>query len=323
MTMVPHPPSKQENGLLKRITDSLPVETAQKEVRPFIQFYTKLNNDWVFNFAAMLAYNLLMSMFPIALAILSITGLILGNTLNAKIISSFKQLLPSAVSANVVLNIIDKLHSISGFLGIIAVLLAIFFGSRLFITVENCFDIIYHLRPRSLLHQNAIAILMLLLFIILIPIMIAASSGPALAISILQQTPLNAIVTLSPMIYLAGIISGLIAAFILFQVIYMVVPNQNISFQHSWLGALIASIALELYLLLFPLYASHFLADYAGQVGFAVILLVFFYYFSVILLLGAEANAFFLARVQPLPNDLATFTTTLGGKPKDHPDEVS
>jgi hypothetical protein len=34
----------------------------------------------------------------------------------------------------------------------------------------------------------------------------------------------------------------------------------------------------------------------------------------VILLLGAEVNAHFFEKVQPLPNDLVTFVSTMGGK---------
>lgn len=312
-------PKPKEQGL-KEIASSPVVETAEKDAKPFITFYKKFNNDWVLNFAAMLAYNLLMSMVPIALAVLSIIGLILGKSMNAAILNDIQHILPSNVSGNVIENISNKINSISGFLGIVAIVLAIFFGSRLFVSIENCFDIIYHVRPRSVIRQNMMAILMLLLFVILIPIMIFTSSAPALIISFISLTPLRNVAGLGFVIYLAGIASGLIASFILFEAIYIVVPNQHISFRHSWLGAVIAAIALELYLLLFPLYASNLLKGYAGAVGFAVILLIFFYYFAVILLLGAEVNAFFSEKVQPLPNDLATFVTTLAGKlNKDRP----
>jgi uncharacterized BrkB/YihY/UPF0761 family membrane protein len=56
---------------------------------------------------------------------------------------------------------------------------------------------------------------------------------------------------------------------------------------------------------LFPLYATHFLNGYLGQVGFALILVIFFYYFAVILLLGAQVNAFFTEGIQQTPDNLA------------------
>jgi len=116
-------------------------------------------------------------------------------------------------------------------------------------------------------------------------------------------------------IYLTGALGGLLAAFIFFITIYIVVPNQRISLRNSWLGAFISAIALELFIsIIFPLYTTRFMGNYTGQAGFAVILLVFFYYFAVILILGAEINAFFLEKVRPLPNDLATFVSTMAGK---------
>ncbi len=107
---------------------------------------------------------------------------------------------------------------------------------------------------------------------------------------------------------------GLLVAFILFESIYFVVPNQKISWRNSWKGAIVAAALLEIFLLAFPFYTKFFLRGYAGQIGLVIILLIFFYYFAVILLLGAEVNAFFSEKVQPLPNDLVTFVSTMGGK---------
>ena len=155
------------------------------------------------------------------------------------------------------------------------------------------------------------AIGMMLVFIILVPIMVFASSIPALAFSLLHNTPIG---QLSVLASVTGILGGLISSFILFEVIFVVVPNLHISLRHGWLGALVAAAALQLYLALFPVYVAHSLGGPASAVGFGLILLVFFYYFGVILLLGAEINAFFLEGVRPIPDDLATFVSTMAGK---------
>jgi uncharacterized BrkB/YihY/UPF0761 family membrane protein len=101
----------------------------------------------------------------------------------------------------------------------------------------------------------------------------------------------------------------------LFEAIYIVVPNQHMSFRDSWLGAVVAAVLLQLYLLLFPLYVTHFLVSYAdkiaGTTGLLVILLFFFYYFAVILLLGAEINAFFAKDIKATPDNLAAMVHNL------------
>jgi uncharacterized BrkB/YihY/UPF0761 family membrane protein len=85
----------------------------------------------------------------------------------------------------------------------------------------------------------------------------------------------------------------------------MVVPNQQISLRHSWRGTLVASVALQVYVAIFPFYTRHFLGSYTGNAGFAVILLLFFYYFALIILVGAEVNAFYAEDVRARPKNIA------------------
>src|SRR2546421_2102833 len=293
------------------------LQSVEKETRPFQQFITKFNNDWSTTLSAALAYNLLMAIFPIALAILAILGFVLGSLSQTEYTHVKTQLLTvlPVSSQGIVDGATNQLAKSSTILALVAVVLALFNGSRLFILMEGIFGIIYHVRHRTFIKQNLMAIGMLILFIILIPIMAFASTVPALVLSIL---PGSGIVG-----FLGGILGGLIASYILFQAIYMVVPNQHISFRNSWLGALVAAIALDIYLTLFPLYVQHFLASGpAASLGSAIFLLIFFYYFAIILLIGAEVNAFFLEGVRATPVDLITLVhITTSHLPKSKEDK--
>ena len=284
-------------------------QTVKKNVTPLGLFWIKFNNDWSWNNAAGLAYNLLLSMFPLVIALLAILGLFMGRldpTAYNNVIKQIGQIFPAATSSQSIIKpALQHLTKNSGILGIFAVVLAIFNGSRLFLFIEGCLDIIYHVRPRGVIAQNVLSIVMLLLFVVLIPIAVLASAVPAFVASFLQKTPLNQIPGSGILFSLSGIAGGLVAGYILFQAIYMIVPNQKIRFRNSWLGSVVAAILLELYLALFPLYVTYFLGSFAGALGL-LILLIFFYYFAMILFLGAEVNAFFLEGVQNTPYDLAT-----------------
>jgi len=94
------------------------------------------------------------------------------------------------------------------------------------------------------------------------------------------------------------------ASYLLFQVIYLVVPNQKSSFRQSWPGSVVAAVLLEMYLALFPLYVTRFSGVFFGALSL-LILLLFFYYFAVLLFLGAEVNAF-VQEVRETPTDLVT-----------------
>jgi len=286
-----------------------PVQTAVKNAKPLLDFWNKFNNDWSWNLSAALAYNLLMAMFPFFTAALAILGLVLGglspqqyNTL----VNHFIEVFPSATSAQIsaILNgASEQLSKANGILWIITIGFAIYYGSRLFVLMEDCFGIIYHIRPRTFIAQNVTAIGMLFLFIVLIPVSIGAGALTALVTSLLPGQFSGGIVNV------IQFFAGYLAAYLLFQAIYIIIPNQKIRFRKSWLGAATAALLLQLYVVFFPLYIEHFLSGLAAAIGSVVILLIFFYYFAMILILGAEINAFFAEGVMTT-FDLVTIVST-------------
>jgi len=177
--------------------------------------------------------------------------------------------------------------------------------------MEGYFDIIYHTHTRGLIRQYIMAIGMILLFVLLTPFIIVADALPALAQSFLQGTSLGQLPGFGSISGPGGILAGSLISWVLIETIYVVVPNRRIRFRKSWFGAILAAVATQAYLFLFPLYVTHFLSGYSGAIGFAVIFLFFFYYFALILLGGAEINAFF-------GEGIAATTDNLSGIVRDH-----
>lgn len=278
-------------------------------------FITKVNNDWVLNSASALAYNLMVAMVPIAVALFFVLGITLGRlnpTIQTQLINGIDRIFPSAITSKDILQpAFISLQKNVGLLGILAVLASIFGGSRLFISIEGYFDIIYRTYPRKIIAQNVTAILMMLVFIALTPLMLFASSVPVLILALARNTALQKFPEIAGFIQnglllsAASVSGSLIVSGILLETIYLVIPNQHISFKNSWPGAVIGAVLLQLFLFFFPFYIAHFMGSYQGNAGFAIILLVFFYYFAVILLLGAEVNAYFAEKLPPLENNLA------------------
>lgn len=279
------------------------------------EFITKFNNDWVMNLASGLAYNLMVAIVPIAIAVVAVLGFTVGQLdpqAEAELIDHLRNIFPDTVSSTSVLQLaLNSLKRSAGLLSIIAILASLFGGSRLFIAIEGYFSIIYRTYPRKVIAQNVMAIMMMLVFIALIPIMVVASSVPALIFSLVQNTGINQLPGIVELVHngfilsAASIFSSFVVCWILLETIYIAVPNQKISFKNSWKGAIVGALLLQLFLSLFPLYITHFMGSYTGEVGFAVILLLFFYYFAVILLVGAEINAYFSEKIRPLANNIA------------------
>src|SRR5262249_47865873 len=117
--------------------------------------------------------------------------------------------------------VLTQLNKQADTIALIAVVTAIFGGSRLFIGLEGCLDLVYRVRPRKVIAQNVMAILMMILFIILVPIMIFASTLPGIIQSIvasnaiIRQIPImNSIANNALTIGSIGFAGGLIAAFL-------------------------------------------------------------------------------------------------------------
>jgi YihY family inner membrane protein len=255
-------------------------------------FWTKATNDWIFNLSAMLAYTLLMSIFPLLLVLLAVAGFVLafaGGT-RAALESAIIHVLPPGVGAAIVPQVLENFTKSAGVFAVIGIVTAAYAGSRLFIAIASCFSIIFRLRPRNALRQNEMAFGMTAIFIVLVPFIFLASS---IANTVAGALFHGAGGVGAFLIRLAGLGVALFAALILFAAIYVVVPNRPVHINEVWQGTLTAGVLLMLYELVFPLYQSLVLkpGNYGAVAGFAIVILVFFYYFAFILLLGAEVNS--------------------------------
>jgi YihY family inner membrane protein len=292
------------------ITNTRLFQYAKKETTPYRLFVQKVKHDWSLVFSGMLAFNLLIALLPMAITLFGILGLVLGNhpdlrdRIKTKIIDTFP---PKANDGlREILNMaFRKLYQDAGIILAVGILLAIIGSSRLFIAIDRCLTIIYRIEERTFVKKHLLAIGMLFLFLILIPLMMAASSAPSFLLDIIPNAGRRFGT------YIAGLLISLFFSFLLFEGIYLIIPNKKMTFKQTWCGAIVAAGALQLFMILFPLYVRKCMSSYTGQIGFAIILLLFLFYAAVILIIGAQINAFFFEHIQPLPVPLGSFVSTL------------
>jgi membrane protein len=275
---------------------------AKTLLQSFASFWKKITNDWIFNLAAMLAYNLLMSIIPLLAMLLAIFGLVLGGLAKAtqdQFISGLTHGIPGG-GGELVQSALQRLAENSGAFALISIVVSAWFGSRLFVAIENCFGIIFRLPSRTFVRQNLVALGMLLIFVVLIPVLLAVSALPSFLSTTVVQRFFGPSTATTVLLAVVSIGVGFIIASALFLAIYVVLPNRPLRLQDAWRGALIAGGLLEVYVVAFPFYVARFLRpdSYGSTAGFAVLILVFFYYFGVILLLGAEINSFWAGQRQ-------------------------
>jgi membrane protein len=260
-------------------------------------FWVKITNDWIFNLSGLLAYNFLFAVFPLLILILAITGYILRNIApgaETLVTDNIVRALPAGIGSVIVQAVSARLRTSAGWLLVVGIVTAIFAGSRLFLTLENCFGIVFRLRSRNPIRQNRMAFLLLLLYLVLLPLFLMTFLLPAGIERLFDPSGRDVVGT--AVVTVIGFALAFIAATLLFALTYAFVPYRKRFWRQlrpNWRGAIVAALLLLLYELLFPFYANLvFNPDNYGTVAvFAVVILAFFYYLAFILLLGAEINS--------------------------------
>jgi membrane protein len=167
-------------------------------------------------------------------------------------------------------------------------------GSRLFITLENCFGIVFRLRGRGPIQQNLMAVGMLLLYLLMVPIVFLGTLIPPLLTAILPDHGSG--MWARWLINAAQPVLSIVVTAIAVGMTYIFVPHRPVhwrTWREIWRGAVVAGALLLVFELFFPWYREHFVhVDNYGSIGaFVIVILLFFYYLAVILLLGAEINS--------------------------------
>ncbi len=258
------------------------------------RFFMKITSDWIFTLAGALAYNFLLALFPLMLLLLVVAGYALNELSHVAVntlVADIESALPSGIGIAAVTAANDNLHKNAGILLLIGVVTALFLGSRLFVALDNCFCVIYRVRQRSLVRQNALAFTLTIAFVLGGQLLFLTSSIPTAIVRFLAPNAPS--VFYSPLTQVIGSFVGFFIALVVFSLIYSILPNRRIRFFEVWQGAALAAALLVAYLAIFPLYTLLLLRPnaYGAAAGFVILLLFFVYYFSLILLLGAELNA--------------------------------
>jgi uncharacterized BrkB/YihY/UPF0761 family membrane protein len=133
---------------------------------------------------------------------------------------------------------------------------------------------------------------MILLFAVLLPLSFFSSflvNASTTALGRILPPSLTGVVAQA-----AAALTSIVALFVLFLAIYVVVPNIPIHWPYAWRGTVLATFALYIGNTLFPWYTAHFIDT--KQYGVAALagsitLIIWIWLFSLILLVGAQLNA--------------------------------
>jgi YihY family inner membrane protein len=255
-------------------------------------FWHRAYKENITGLAGMVAYNLVLALFPFALLVLFIFGRILqSQDVETSVLNDLQRLFP-AVEANTLDNILTRIRDSSTTIGVAAAVGALWIGTSFWGAMDTAFCRIYHVQCRGWLEQKRFALVMLLVVTLFLAASVVVPTLEAFLVTSAGNLPfgLSGIGGLANALLL---VAALIGVFAICCVIYYFVPKGHVPWRGVWPGALFVTATTGIANAVYPFYLAKIssVGELGGTIGFVLIALVWFYLVSLSLMAGAVINA--------------------------------
>jgi membrane protein len=266
--------------------------------RSVVAFWRKAYMDNLTGLASMVAYNLMLAIFPLALLALFVAGRILRSPDVAdSVIQDARTIFPTAAESTLV-DGVRRLQQTSTTVGIVALVSSIWVGASFWGALDTAFCRIYALPCRAWVRQKLFGFGMLLVTLLFILASVAVPTLQSLLASSTRDLPFG-LDEINGLVYWFTIVAGLLVLFGALSITYAAVPKGAIPWSCVWPGALGATLAMGIVDWAFPLYLTNISRLRVGTSAvFVLIALVWFYVLSLITLSGAVVNELRFERVR-------------------------
>jgi membrane protein len=266
--------------------------TGSKSWRYLRVFWERAYRENVTGLAAMVAFNLVLALFPFALLVLFVFGQVLQSSgIESSVIEDVQRLFP-AVESDSVERALDRIRDSSATIGVAAAIGAVWIGASFWGAMDTAFCRIYHVECRGWIEQKRFALVMLVVVIGLLAASVAIPIAEGLLVSSADDLPFG----LSDVSYVDNLLVlgvALLLTFSLFSLIYYFVPKGHVPWHGVWPGALFATVTTGIANAVFPFYLGNIsgVNEFGGALGFILVALFWFYFVSLVLMAGAVINA--------------------------------
>jgi membrane protein len=255
-------------------------------------FWQRAYRENVTGLSAMVAYNLMLAVFPFALLVLFVFGQVLRiNGVETGVLDDLQRLFPNA-EQHTLTDALERIEDNSTTIGIAAILGSLWIGASFWGAMDTAFGRIYHVPTRSWVEQKRFSFAMLGVVVLLIAASIVLPAIEAALVSSTDKLPLG----LSDIKAIDTALLLVLAVAIVFAiccVIYWAVPKGHMPWRDVWPGAVFVTAAAGIANWAFPFYLSNVssLSRFGSTLGFVLIALLWFYVLSLALLVGATINS--------------------------------
>ena len=242
--------------------------------------------------SAMLAYNMLLGIIPIALLGLFVAGQVLSSAaIQNSVLNDLREVFPGTATATLD-SLLDQITSSTTSTGVLALLASLWLGSSFWGALDTAFARIYGCPSRSWLEQKRFALTMLGVVLVFMVATVAVPTAQSILRGGVDDLPFD-LAHVAVFVYAASLAVGIVLLFGCLTVIYARVPNRRVPWRAVWPGALGATLAIAVIDFAFPLYLSNIstIARFGTTIVFVLIMLGWFYILALIILGGAIVNA--------------------------------
>ncbi len=261
--------------------------------RPWLRaFWNRAYRENVTGLSAMVAYNLMLAVFPFALLVLFVFGQVLRiEGVETGVLDDLQRLFPN-VEQDTLTNVLARIEDNSTTIGIAAFLGSLWIGASFWGAMDTAFCRIYHVECRSWVEQKRFSFAMLIVVLLLIAASIFLPALEAGLVSGTDRLPLG-LSDIKAIDTLLLLTAALLGTFAICCVIFWAVPKGHMPWRDVWPGALFVTLSVGAANWAFPFYLSNVssLSSLGSTAGFVLIALLWFYLLSLALLAGAVINS--------------------------------
>jgi membrane protein len=252
----------------------------------------KAYEDGVTGLAGMVAYNLILAIFPFALLLLFVAGQVLSSPdIQASVLRDLRRVFPHA-GQGTLRGTLDRVRHNSTSIGLLAFVGGVWIGTSFWGALDTAFCRIYRGKCRSWLAQKRFGLAMLVFVALFMAATVVQPAIESLILARAGDLPFG-LSDVAGLVRAITLLLGLVSLFAVLVVVYTVTPKPRMPWKAIWPGALLATAAIGIVNFAFPFYLTNVstLSKLGPSVGFVLVALLWFYALALIILAGAVVNS--------------------------------
>jgi membrane protein len=244
--------------------------------------------------AAAISFYATLSFIPLFLVFMSVAGFVLHSSDQALVAVTTLLIETFPASTAAVFKILSDLMQRKTVFGLIGLAGLTWAASRIFSAVENAMSIVWKVKKgRAYWHSKFLSLLLVPIAVLIMFSSLAFTAFytvarnltiPLIDLNVSEATFVSKVF---------AIVFPMALGFVLFYLVYRIIPYRKVSPKAALIGALCSSVMWEAAKLLFDIYIKHY-AHYQkiyGSFGTLVVMFFWIYYSAFIILIGAEIGS--------------------------------